>query len=61
MEAIWQWGINLIIVIQQIHGPVLDGIFRAITFTGEEQLYLFLFPLILWCIDYSFGEALAAA
>jgi membrane-associated phospholipid phosphatase len=59
MEAIWQWGINLIIAIQQIHGPVLDNIFRGITFTGEEQFYLVLFPLILWCIDYSFGAVLA--
>jgi membrane-associated phospholipid phosphatase len=58
MEAIWQWGINLIISIQQIHGPLLDNIFRGITFTGEEQFYLVLFPLILWCIDYSFGAVL---
>ena len=59
MEAIWQWGINLIIAIQQVHGPLLDNIFRTITFTGEEQFYLVLFPLILWCIDYSFGAVLA--
>ncbi len=59
MEAIWQWGINLIIAIQQIHGPLLDSIFRGITFTGEEQFYLVLFPVILWCIDYSFGAVLA--
>ena len=59
MEAIWQWGINLIIVIQQGHGPLLDSIFRVITFTGDEQFYLLLFPLILWCIDYSFGAVLA--
>ena len=58
MEAIWQWGINLIIAIQQIHGPLLDNIFRGITFTGEEQFYLVLFPLILWCIEYSFGAVL---
>ncbi|MCX5997468.1 MAG: phosphatase PAP2 family protein [Chloroflexi bacterium] len=58
MEAIWQWGINLIIAIQQVHGPLLDNIFRAITFTGEEQFYLVLFPLIIWCIDYSFGAVL---
>ena len=58
MEAIWQWGINLIIAIQQVHGPLLDNIFRGITFTGEEQFYLVLFPLILWCIDYSFGAVL---
>ena len=58
MEAIWQWGINLIIVIQQVHGPLLDSIFRAITFMGEEQFYLILLPLIFWCFDYSFGAAL---
>jgi membrane-associated phospholipid phosphatase len=59
MEAIWQWGINLIIAIQQVHGPVLDNIFRVITFAGEEQFYLVLLPLILWCLDYSFGAVLA--
>ncbi len=59
MEAIWQWGINLIIVIQQAHGPVLDSLFGAITLLGGEQFYLILFPLILWCIDYSFGAVLA--
>jgi membrane-associated phospholipid phosphatase len=59
MEAIWLWGINLIIAIQQVHGPVLDNIFRIITFGGEEQFYLVLLPLILWCLDYSFGAILA--
>jgi len=58
MEAIWQWGIDLIILIQQVHSPVLDSVFRAVTFLGEEQFYLFLFPVILWCIDYSFGAVL---
>jgi undecaprenyl-diphosphatase len=59
MEAIWQWGINLIIAIQQVHGPLLDSVFRGITFAGEEQFYLVLLPLILWCIDYSFAAVLA--
>jgi len=59
VEAIWQWGINLIIVIQQAHGPVLDRVFSAITLLGDEQFYLLLFPVIVWCIDYSFGAVLA--
>ncbi len=59
MEAIWQWGINLIMTIQQVHGPVPDSIFRGITFLGEEQFYLLFLPLILWCFDYSFGALLA--
>jgi membrane-associated phospholipid phosphatase len=59
MEAIQQWGINLIMAIQQVHGPGPDSIFRGITFSGEEQFYLLLLPLILWCFDYSFGAVLA--
>jgi membrane-associated phospholipid phosphatase len=59
MEAVLQWGLNLIIAIQQIHGPALDAIFRAITFAGEEQFYLVLLPLILWCFDYGFGAVMA--
>jgi membrane-associated phospholipid phosphatase len=59
MEAIWQCGINLILIIQQIHGPLLDNIFRVITFMGEEQFYLAFLPLIVWCFDYSFGAVLA--
>lgn len=58
MEAIWQWGINLIMTIQQVHGPLLDNIFRVITFTGEEQFYLVLLPLVIWCFDYGFGAVL---
>ncbi len=59
MEAILQWGLGVIITIQQVHGPVQDSIFRAITLLGEEQFYLLLLPLIVWCIDYSFGAVLA--
>ena len=59
MEAIWQWGLNIIIAIQQVHGPALDTIFRAITFMGEEQFYLIALPIILWCFDYGFGAILA--
>lgn len=59
MESILQWGIDLIISIQQIHGPVLDSIFRAITFMGEEEFYLLLLPLIFWCVDFGLGARLA--
>ncbi|MCK4330928.1 MAG: phosphatase PAP2 family protein [Dehalococcoidia bacterium] len=58
MEALLQWGLDLILAIQQIHGPVLDGIFRAITFMGEEEFYLILLPLLLWCVDFGLGARL---
>jgi len=60
METILQWGVDLIITIQQIHGPALDSIFRAITFMGEEEFYLVLLPLLLWCVDFGLGARLGA-
>ena len=59
MEALLEWGIHLIVVIQQIHGPVLDSIFRAITFMGGEEFYLLLLPLLFWCVDFGLGARLA--
>jgi membrane-associated phospholipid phosphatase len=59
VEILWQWGIDLIIAIQQIHGPTLDSIFRAITFLGEQDFYLILLPLIFWCVNFGLGARLA--
>ena len=59
MDAILQWGIGFINIVQQIHGPVLDSIFRIITFLGTERFYLLLLPLIFWCVDFGLGARLA--
>jgi membrane-associated phospholipid phosphatase len=61
MEPVWQWGINVIHTIQLTHGPVLDAIFKAITFMGNEEFFLVLLPLILWCVDFAVGARLAFA
>lgn len=55
MESLWQWGITLIIEVQSTGGERLDAVFRAISFLGEEQFYLILFPLLLWCVDARLG------
>jgi membrane-associated phospholipid phosphatase len=59
MEGIWEWGLDVIRAIQTIHGPVLDEVFRAITFMGEEDFFMILMPLMLWCVDFAFGARLA--
>ncbi len=59
MEAIWQWGLDLIRTIQLVHGPALDAIFKAITFMGEEEFFLILLPLVFWCVDFAWGTRLA--
>ncbi|RLC94275.1 MAG: hypothetical protein DRI77_11105 [Chloroflexi bacterium] len=61
MDAIWQWGIDLIHTIQLMHGPVLDGVFKGITFLGEEEFFLILLPLVFWCVDLAIGARLAFA
>lgn len=58
MEELWQWGINLIIAIQQVHGPAIENISIAITFLGDEGFYLLFLPLILWCVDFGKGARL---
>jgi len=55
MDAIFQWGLNFIIMIQQIDTPLLDSFFRAITSLGDELFYLLLFPFLLWCVDFYLG------
>jgi membrane-associated phospholipid phosphatase len=59
MEPIWQWGLDFIRTVQLVHGPVLDGLFKAITFLGEEDFFIVLLPLVLWCVDFSSGVRLA--
>ncbi len=59
MEALLEWGMDLIVAIQQVHGPVLDSIFRAITFMGGEEFYLLLLPLLFWCAGFGLGARLA--
>ncbi len=61
MDAIWQWGIDLIHTVQLVHGPALDAIFKAITFLGEEEFFLLLLPLMFWCVDFAVGVRLAFA
>jgi len=55
MNAIFQWGLDFIIMIQQIDTPLLDSFFRAITSLGDELFYLLLFPFLLWCVDFYLG------
>jgi membrane-associated phospholipid phosphatase len=59
MEELWQWGIDLIVAIQQINGSVMDSIFRIITFLGTERFYLLFLPLVFWSVDSGLGARLA--
>lgn len=59
MDAIWQWGLEFIRAVQMASSPALDLIFKAITFLGEEDFFMLLLPLLLWCVDFAVGTRLA--
>lgn len=46
---------SFIIWIQQFSSPLLDSIFKAITFLGDEEYYILSIPLLFWLYDKKFG------
>lgn len=59
MEPIWNWGNQFIVTIQTIHSPGLDAFFNAVTFLGEEEFFLLIFPLVIWVVNKTVGYRLA--
>lgn len=54
MEALQQFGINLIQVLQKL-SPSLDGVMNFFSFLGRIEFYLLLVPFIYWAIDKRLG------
>jgi len=59
MDAILMWGIGVVLALQALSSPALDGIFLAITQLGGELFFFLLIPLIYWCFDKRLGIRLA--
>jgi len=51
MEAILQWGLDCIRLIQTGANPPLTMCIKIITQLGSGAVYIILLPLIYWCID----------
>ena len=58
MNNILDWGIGIVLWFQQF-SPGLDSLFKAFTFTGEEDFFFLLLPIVAWCIDRRKGLRLA--
>lgn len=54
----FDWGVNLILLLQGF-SPGLDLPFKLLSLLGNEGFYLFLLPLIYWCVDRRIGARLA--
>ena len=57
MESILNWGIDVVLWFQQF-SPALDLPFKVLTSLGDKEFYLFLMPLVYWCIDGRAGARL---
>jgi hypothetical protein len=58
MTGLLDWGTGIVLWFQQF-SPALDGLFKAFTFTGNEDFFFLLLPIITWCIDRRTGLRLA--
>ncbi|MDR0495574.1 MAG: phosphatase PAP2 family protein [Treponema sp.] len=61
MEAVLQWGLDCVRLIQTWSSPPLNILMRIITELGSVTAYLVLLPLIYWCIDEKKGLRLGIA
>ncbi len=59
MNTLMDWGIEVILWLQQFH-PALDAPFQLITSTGDEAFMMFLLPLLYWCLDRLLGIRMLA-
>lgn len=58
MEAIWQWGVQAVVWVQQVSG--LQGAMTFFSFLGNEEFYLLFIPLLYWCLDGVMGLRLVS-
>jgi len=58
-DAWLSWGTQIILMVQSISNPIFDAVFKGFTLLGEEAFFLFLLPLIYWCVNKRIGVRLA--
>ena len=53
------WGTQFLLALQQLRTPALYAFFRFITDLHGDNFYLFIFPLLYWCLDKRLATRLA--
>jgi len=55
MEQVWQWGIGVIHIVQEIRSPFFDIFFKFVSGFGAMFFYAVFLPLIYWCFDKKYA------
>ncbi len=58
MDAVLDWGLQVIIVVQDTLGLGVEPIFEAFSFLGNEEFFLLALPLLFWSIDFTLAARL---
>ena len=58
MEAVLQWGLDIIRAIQSFENQPLTALMRVVTNLGSAAAYMILLPLVYWCLDEKKGARL---
>ncbi len=58
LESLVPWGTEVIVWVQSFSNDWLDAIFKFFTSLGYEEFYLFLLPLVYWCVHKQIGVSL---
>lgn len=59
LESLIPWGTEVIVWVQSLSNRWLDAIFLGFTSLGYGEFYLFLLPLIYWCLHRGIAVRLA--
>jgi membrane-associated phospholipid phosphatase len=61
LNAILEWGLDVVRAVQTVQNPVLTALMAAVSFLGGEYGYFLLIPVIYWCVDERRGMRLGMA
>lgn len=58
LESLVPWGTEALVQVQSLSSEWMVAVFALFSFLGQEEFYVFLLPLIYWCIDRRIGIGL---
>lgn len=61
MEAIYQWGLDIIRAVQPWGSPAFTAFMKLVSLLGSEYFYMVLLPLVFWAVDRKKGIRLGIA
>ncbi len=59
LQSLVPWGTEFLVWLQSYSSNAVEALFRLFTILGNEEFYLFLLPVVYWCVHKRIGMGLA--